>query len=121
MDSIEDPWPTLESAVKEAPVVAEHARKFFGDALKSGWIYGSRAREDHHAESDLDVLLVRTLPDPPSPARHNWPFVEYLDDNMEGFEVLLKPISIHSADPHRFQTWDTMFFRGVREDGIRIL
>ncbi len=117
----EDPWPTLEDAKREAAIVAGHAQAFFGDALKSVWIYGSRARGDNRPDSDLDVLLVRDMPDPPDPNRTDSPFMMELEKKMDGYSILFTLISTHSAEPHRLETWDTMFFRSVREDGIRIL
>ncbi len=117
----EDPWPTLEDAKREAAIVAEHARAFFGDTLKSVWMYGSRARGDNRPDSDLDLLLVRDLPEPPDENRWDFPFMEELEEKMEGYSILFTRISTHSAEPHRFKTWDTMFFRSIREDGIRIL
>lgn len=121
-----DPWATLADAKLEAAVVARHARAFYGDSLKSVWLYGSRARGDHRSDSDLDVLLVRELRDDLDSIatiddRTDWPFRKFLEDRMEGYSVLFTQIQIHSAEPEQLATWDTMFFRSVREDGIRIL
>lgn len=119
--SNQDPWPTLEDAKRDAAAVAEHAQAFFGDTLHSVWMYGSRARGDNRPDSDLDLLLVRDLPEPPDPNREDSPFKRELDRRMEGYSILFTRISTHSVEPHRFRTWDTMFFRSIREDGIRIL
>ena len=121
-----DPWPTLAEARHEASVVARHARTFYGSRLKSVWLYGSRARGDHRPDSDQDLLLVRNRRDDLEPTstnddRDDWPFREYLEDRMEGYSILFTPIQIHSVRPRQLETWDTMFFRSVREDGIRIL
>ena len=121
-----DPWATLADAKREAAAVARYARAFYGDSLKSVWLYGSRARGDHRPDSDLDVLLVRDLRnDLDSIAtmedRTDWPFREFLEERMEGYSVLFTPIQIHSVEAEQLDTWDTMFFRSVREDGIRIL
>lgn len=121
-----DPWATLAHAKLEAAVVARHARAFYGDSLKSVWLYGSRARGDHRPDSDLDVLLVRELRDDLDSIatiddRIDWPFRKFLQDRMEGYSVLFTQIQINSAEPEQLATWDTMFFRSVREDGVRIL
>lgn len=121
-----DPWVTLPDAKRDAALVAGHARAFYGESLKSVWLYGSRARGNHRPDSDLDVLLVRDLRDDLDPIatiedRTDRPFREFLEQRMEGYSVLFTPIQIHSVRPEQLDTWDTMFFRSVREDGIRIL
>ena len=119
-------WETLAEARREAAVVAEHARTFYGDSLKSVWLYGSRARGDHRPDSDLDVLLVRDLRDDLDPIATiedltDQPFREFLEEEMEGYSVLFTPIQINSVAPEQLDGWDTMFFRSVREDAIRVL
>ncbi|MYH55620.1 MAG: nucleotidyltransferase domain-containing protein, partial [Acidimicrobiia bacterium] len=56
--AFDDPWPTLDDALEAAEIVADRARKLFGDELVEVLLYGSRARGDHCPESDLDILLV---------------------------------------------------------------
>lgn len=121
-----DPWAGLAEARREAAVVARYARAFYGNSLKSVWLYGSRARGDHRPDSDLDVLLVRDLRDDLDPVemtedRIDRPFREFLEDRMEGYSIMFTSIGIHSVRPEQLETWDTMFFRSVREDGIRVL
>ncbi|MDE0168617.1 MAG: nucleotidyltransferase domain-containing protein [bacterium] len=121
-----DRWATLADAKREAAVVAGYARTFYGDSLKSVWLYGSRARQDHRPDSDLDVLLVRNLRDDLDSIATiedltDQPFREFLEERMESYSVLFTPIQIHSVEPDQLDSWDTMFFRSVRDDGIRIL
>ena len=121
-----DRWPTLEDAMREATTIGEHARDFYGDDLKSVWLYGSRARGDNRPDSDLDVLLVRVPPSDLDPIHvpREWadePFRDMLEEQMDGYSELFTPIQIKSVRPNQLETWDTMFFRSVREDGIRIL
>lgn len=121
-----DPWPTVEDARRQAAAGAGHARVFYGDLLKSVWLYGSRARGTHRPDSDLDVLLVRHPRRDLDPDTAFWeqidrPFREYMEGRMEGYSILFTPIQIRSAKPEQLETWDTMFFRSVREDGIRVL
>ena len=121
-----DPWPTLEAAIGEAGVVAEHARAFYGEALRSVWLYGSRARQDNRPDSDLDVLLVRHAPPGLDPTEdtmelHDSSFRDMLEERMGDFPVWPWPIQIRSARPEQLDTWDTMFFRSVRQDAIQVL
>ena len=41
--------------------VFERSRSVYGEALTEAYLYGSYAREDFHAESDIDILLVADL------------------------------------------------------------
>lgn len=36
-------------------------RSLFGDSMKDAYLYGSYARGDYHAESDIDILLTVDL------------------------------------------------------------
>ena len=98
-DLVSDPWPTVDDARQQASVIAQHARVFYGDPLQSVWLYGSPAFGD----------------------RIERPFRDYLEEHLDGYSILFTPIQIRAASPERFETWDTMFFRSVREDGIRVL
>ena len=125
-DPVSDPWPTVDDARQQASVIAQHARVFYGHLLHSVWLYGSRARGDHRPDSDLDVLLVRHPRRNLDPVtaladRIERPFRDYLEERLAGYSILFTPIQIRAASPERFETWDTMFFRSVREDGIRVL
>ncbi|MCY4367872.1 MAG: nucleotidyltransferase domain-containing protein [bacterium] len=121
-----DPWPTLEAAIREATTVAEHARAFYGDSLKSVWLYGSRARQDNAPDSDLDVLLVREPPEGLDATKEkrdlfDGSFQNMLEEKMRNISMWPWPIQVKSSRPEQLETWDTMFFLSVREDAIRIL
>ena len=121
-----DPWPTLEAAVGEATVVAEHARAFYGSSLRSVWLYGSRARQDNRPDSDLDVLLVRDAPPGVDPTEdttdlYDTSFRDVLEAEMGDFQLWPWPIQLRSARPEQLDAWDTMFFRSIREDAIQVL
>ena len=121
-----DPWPTLEAAIREATTVAEHPLAFYGDSLESVWLYGSRARQDNGPDSDLDVLLVREPPEGLDATEEkrdlfDGSFQAMLEEEMADISMWPWPIQIKSSRPEQLETWDTMFFRSVREDAIRIL
>ena len=101
-------------------------RAFYGDSLKSVWLYGSRARQDNGPDSDLDVLLVREPPEGLDPTEEkrdlfDGSFQDMLEEKMTQISMWPWPIQIKSSRPEQLETWDTMFFRSVREDAIRIL
>lgn len=113
-----NPWPTLEDAMATARFVAEQAYDLYGDRLDSVWMYGSRARGDHRADSDLDLLLVKTSEeiDPRNKLEERL-YMSLLDWLSGDMRVL---VSLHTSYRKQLEGWDTMFYRGVRADAIRI-
>lgn len=115
---IEDPWPTLDEALVDARFVAERAREVFGDVLDSVWLYGSRARQEHRNVSDLDLLLVTsektTMHDPRYRTLFDLVFARYQLPPKFGF------IHMYLCHTEQFEHWDTMFYRNVRAEALRV-
>ena len=116
---IDDPWPTQADALATAAIVAEQARKIYGNELEGVWIYGSRARGDNQPDSDLDVLVVKKSKDFDPHNRlqrklRDALLPEYLDYLVSG------DLYIHIACAEKFKEWDTMFYRNVRVDAIPV-
>ena len=117
---VEDPWPTLDDALEAAGLIAEQAKNMYGGLLESVWLYGSRARGDHRPDSDLDLLLVTTSreADPQDHLRRRLRdklMMEHIEVRMWSF------LSLHSAYSEQLREWDTMFFRNVRSDALKIV
>ena len=116
---IDDPWPTLDDALEAARFIAEQAQNLYGDLLESVWLYGSRARGDHRPDSDLDLLLVTTSKEADPSDRlcrklHEKLMMEHFEGRMWGY------LSLHSAHSEQLREWDTMFYRNVRADAVRV-
>lgn len=116
-----DPWPSAEEALSAARTVARIAREVYRDRLLEVWFYGSRARGEWQSDSDLDLLMLLAEADGPRP--HRWRALPELRRVMtERFEYLTQNmISLYAANPEQFRYWDTMFYRNVRRDAIRVL
>lgn len=116
-----DPWPSAEDALSAATVVAGIAKEVYGDRLMEVWMYGSRARGDWQAESDLDLLML--LAGEEGPRHWRWRALPELQEKLiERYEYLTQSmISLYAALPEQLRSWDTMFFRSVRRHAIRIL
>lgn len=115
---VTDPWPTLEDAMPEARWVAGAARAIYGDILDSVWLYGSRARGDHWNESDMDLLVVVsepvTLGDERRRKLGGAVSEEYMGTEKWGL------IEVMVCHTEQFERWDTMFYRNVRADALRV-
>lgn len=76
-------------------------------------IYGSVAREESHADSDIDVVVI---------VKHK-AFVHQMKLAAIAFDILLETgeyISVQTVKEEDFN-WDTLFLHNVREDGIHVL
>ena len=115
---LEDPWPTREEALATARSVAERAREIYGDILESVWLYGSRARGDHWNESDLDLLLVTSETTPRWDDRYSALVKDVYMDSVGPAKAGF--IEIHVCQTEQFEKWDTMFYRNVRAEALRV-
>ena len=115
---IEDPWPTLDEALVDARFVAERAQEIYGEALDSVWLYGSRARGEHRNVSDLDLLLVTSgeagKRDPRYRELSDIVGSQYQPTSKFGF------VHMYLCHSEQFENWDTMFFRNVRAEALRV-
>lgn len=112
--ALEDPWPTPADALRSARVAGRLLAEHYGPVVESAWLYGSRARGDHHEESDFDLLLVGDLPDH---YRCDWrgePLAWFFSEDHVYW------VMIWVATSEQWHTWDTMFYRSVREDAIQV-
>lgn len=115
---LSNPWPTRDDAITTARFVAKQAYGVYGDRLDSVWMYGSRARGDHQPDSDLDLLLVKKSKDiDPRNKLEEQLYMSLLDQFSGDMRVM---VSLHTADVEQLEQWDTMFYRSVRADAIRV-
>lgn len=117
--SDQDPWPTRDDAVETVRFIAERARGVYGDLLDSVWLYGSRARGDHRPESDLDVLVVTTRAEA-NPHTLRGELRRNVTQNGMPPE-LWDRFFLQTAYAEQLTDWDTMFYRNVRADAVRVL
>lgn len=101
----------------ERAAVAEYARRLsqnLGRELKGLWLFGSRARGDHDADSDIDLLVVLKTVQPET----RWHIWGLGSDISLAYDVLL---NMHIVDAAR---WDQerkhqgTLWREIQRDGI---
>ncbi|MCK8492565.1 nucleotidyltransferase domain-containing protein [Spirosoma sp. RP8] len=93
--------------------VKQALTELYGDRLNRVILYGSYARGDFHAESDVDYLVV--LNDPEVKAGTEiWFFGERASDLTDKFGVFVsfKPVPLA-----KYLSTDLLFYQNVRQDG----
>jgi len=89
-------------------------RARFGARVLRVILYGSRARGDGDAESDLDVLVVVDGED--------WRFHdEIADESTEAWlahGALISPVTMDRKEYEQLREWRTLFYRNLERDGI---
>lgn len=86
----------------------------FGQRILRVILYGSRARGEGGAESDLDVLVVVDDGD--------WRFHDAVADEAVQpwltHRALISPITMGREEFHKLTQWQTLFYRNLEKDGI---
>ncbi len=114
----ENPWPTRAAALETARTVAEQARRVYGDQLAGVWLYGSRARDDWRADSDLDILIVKTSEDADPQDLLADEVQRLLASHLPLAESMGLSLMVGYVD--QMSSWDTMFYRSIREYALLI-
>ena len=104
------PQPKLDAILRE---LSAALRGRYGDRYVGLWLYGSEARGEAHAESDVDVLLV--LRETSHPTREIDRIADILADFNLRYGVLL---SVLPVAEDALKTAEGPFWRNVRREGI---
>jgi len=102
--------PALRSILQEfsAVLTQRHAERFVGL-----WLYGSQARGDAHAESDVDLLLILRQVDRPGKE------VDRIADVIADFNIRYGVLlSVLPVDENTLRVADGPFWHNVRREGI---
>ena len=85
----------------------EILRKIYGSHLKTVILYGSYARGDYKADSDIDIMILLDLSD-----------IETFDFNMD-HDLDIKPIA---KSQQHFQNWVDVypFYANVKKEGVKL-
>jgi len=105
--------------VKELPVVKEVAstlKDLYGNRLSKIILYGSFARGEQHAESDIDFLVM--LHDEKV---SQYKEINFYNEEMNRLSHKYKiEISVMAKDEHFIERTDNYLARFIRKDGILI-
>ena len=89
----------------------------FGNAIADAWLYGSYARGDYHAESDIDILLaVELSPEAISALRNR---VAFISSELSLKHDITVSITVKPAAQFRQYSDILPFYRSILREGIR--
>ena len=96
----------------------KEVQKIYGAHLKSVILYGSYARGDYKADSDIDIMILLDLSDMDIKQYRHELSGETFDFNMD-HELDIKPIA---KSQQYFQNWVDVypFYANVKKEGVKL-
>ena len=96
----------------------EILRKIYGSHLKTVILYGSYARGDYRADSDIDIMILLDLSDMDIKQYRHELSGETFDFNMD-HDFDIRPIA---KSQQHFQNWVDVypFYANVKREGIKL-
>ena len=93
-------------------------KQYFGEHLKSIIVYGSFARGDYNENSDIDIMILVTLPESQIKQSENRIYDAAFDLELKYGKVLSPVIKNHNF----FEYWsDTLpFYRNIKVEGVQV-
>ena len=99
-------------------IFAKHMRKIFGDKLKKVILFGSYARGDYDAESDVDVMVLVDM-DKMELKRYAEDVCKATVDIDTPYDVLLSPM-LKSYEEYNKYKPVIPFLQNVEREGVNI-
>ena len=108
-------WPTPEKAWLEAFI--QRIRRDYGNVVHRALIFGSKARGDWHAASDIDILVIID-----DEAKGSAEAIEAMSDELPGAEESLPVVLTHTnSEWTELGRWKADFHQVVEREGVSIL
>lgn len=99
-------------------IYIEQIKKIYGEHLKNIILYGSYARGDFEADSDIDIMILLDITDLDIKKFANSLSNVTFDFNMD-YDVDIKPIA---KDIEQFNKWASVypFYKNIQQEGVII-
>ena len=89
----------------------------FGNAITDAYLYGSYARGDYHAESDIDILLTVDLtPEAISKVRKN---ISFITSELSLKHNITVSVTVKPLDQFKQYADVLPYYKNVLREGIR--
>ncbi len=99
-------------------VMHSRVKQIIGDALRDTILYGSYARGDYDAESDVDIALIVDL-DRVQAAKYKGELAELMSDISLEYDMLVCISCIPLQEFERFKN-SLPYYRNVETEGVRL-
>lgn len=109
---------TEEKIKKVTELFAEEAKKIYGGKLKNIILYGSCARGDFQADSDIDILLLLNVPREALSIERKKIFAVADALDLE-YEVVLAPV-LQSYEVYQNYLPVSAYYQNVQKEGVMI-
>lgn len=107
---------TKSEAITILEEAYERSRDIFGDGLINGYLYGSYARGDFDAESDVDILLTVDRSD--DDIRANNKLIARIDSDLSLAHNVTVSVTVKQSDQFDRFADISPFYRNVINEGI---
>ena len=100
-------------------LILQQVKLVVGDSLSETILYGSYARGDYDAESDIDIALIIDL-ERKKVQMFRGALVEIITEMNMDYDVLLSIQCIPKKDFERYKN-DLPYYRAVDREGVRLV
>lgn len=108
-----------EAKIKKViALFAEEAKRVYGAKLKTVILYGSCARGDFQADSDIDILLLLNVPKE-NLAMERKKLFSITDKLDLEYEVVLAPV-LQSYEVYQNYLAVSAYYQNVQREGVKI-
>lgn len=109
----------VNNKIKEiVSIFAKEAQSIYGSKLNGIILYGSCARGDNAADSDIDILLLLSVA-PEEIGNERNKIFDISDELDLKYDVVLAPV-FQSVDTYNKYMQVSAFYQNIQREGVRI-
>ena len=109
----------MENERRALAELVDRLRRRYGDDLLRVVLFGSKARGDFDEESDLDVLIVASIPETDY-RQHRRTISEDAYDIELNYGVVFSLLIQTETEYAQMRAWDLLINRNIDQDGVEL-